>query len=394
MRLAILALLCSFVLQGAWKRHTIDNASQGADGVRLADINGDGLQDIVTGWEEGGVVRVYLNPGPKQTRQPWPNVTVGEVASPEDAVFVDLDGDGASDVVSSSEGSEQAIHVHWGPSRDRILDPKAWTTGRLPAAHLVMQWMFALPVDIDGLHGIDLVAGGKNRNAQVGWFASPPNPRDLAAWRWFPMTPVGWIMSIEAHDMDGDGDLDLLISDRKGERSGVFWLDNPGKDSPALHQPWTRRPVGALGEEVMFLTTADLDGDGLVDVISTAKPDWIYFHRRRNRGGLAWQNYRIRLPEGVGTVKAVRVADIDLDGKPDLIFSCEQAKGDLSGVMWLSYADSPVEQQWRPHEISGPEGVKYDLIELVDLDGDGDLDVITCEETTGLGVVWYENPAR
>jgi hypothetical protein len=46
------------------------------------------------------------------------------------------------------------------------------------------------------------------------------------------------------------------------------------------------------------------------------------------------------------------------------------------------------------HEISGPTGVKYDLVALVDLDGDGDLDVITTEENTNLGVIWYENPAR
>ena len=33
-----------------------------------------------------------------------------------------------------------------------------------------------------------------------------------------------------------------------------------------------------------------------------------------------------------------------------------------------------------------------DLLEAVDLDGDGDLDLITCEEVADLGVIWYENP--
>ena len=46
------------------------------------------------------------------------------------------------------------------------------------------------------------------------------------------------------------------------------------------------------------------------------------------------------------------------------------------------------------HEISGPRGVKFDLLQLLDVDGDGDLDVLTCEERHNLGVVWYENPAR
>ena len=46
-------------------------------------------------------------------------------------------------------------------------------------------------------------------------------------------------------------------------------------------------------------------------------------------------------------------------------------------------------------DISGTiEGVKFDRIETIDLDGDGDLDVLTCEERDNLGVIWYENPLR
>ena len=77
-----------------WQRHIIDNASRGADGVRLADANRDGLPDIATGWEQGGAVRVCLNPGPARVKDKWPAVTVGNVPGVEDAVLVDLDGDG------------------------------------------------------------------------------------------------------------------------------------------------------------------------------------------------------------------------------------------------------------------------------------------------------------
>ena len=96
--IAVFTLLLAAAAQDqprGWVRHTIDNSSRGADGVRLADINRDGLPDIVTGWEEGGVVRAYLMPQRQRVRMPWPHVTVGEVPSVEDAVFVDLDSDGA-----------------------------------------------------------------------------------------------------------------------------------------------------------------------------------------------------------------------------------------------------------------------------------------------------------
>ena len=56
-------------------------------------------------------------------------------------------------------------------------------------------------------------------------------------------------------------------------------------------------------------------------------------------------------------------------------------------LQWLHF-----EGTWRARDISGSEGVKYDRIELIDLDGDGDLDVVTCEEIEKLGVLWYENP--
>ena len=99
--------------------------------------------------------------------------------------------------------------------------------------------------------------------------------------------------------------------------------------------------------------------------------------------------------EGIGSAKAVRVGDIDGNGKADIVYSCENATPPKRGVVWLSYDETPKETVWQVNDISGPEGIKFDLIELFDIDGDGDLDVLTCEERhqgRGIGVFWYENP--
>jgi hypothetical protein len=92
----------------------------------------------------------------------------------------------------------------------------------------------------------------------------------------------------------------------------------------------------------------------------------------------------------MGTGKSIRSANVNLDGNEDLVYSCEQANGAKHGVVWLDM--TPEGLQIRP--ISGPVGAKFDLIQLVDLDADGDLDVVTCEERANLGVFWYENPTR
>ncbi len=393
--LAVFLVAAAAVTGGAepWQRHTIDNSSRGADGVRLADVNGDGLMDITTGWEQGGVIRVYLNPGPEKAKSPWPAVTVGEVKSPEDAVFADLDGDGATDVVSSCEGSTQTVYVHWAPrKKGRYLDPSAWETSAIPATVNRTRWMFALPLQVDGEGGVDLVVGSKAPDATVGWLRSPDDPRDVAAWTFRPFYEAGWIMSLQAHDMDGDGDADVLVSDRKGANRGILWLENPGPKAVATGAQWREHRVGAADREVMFLTVADLDQDGRRDIVCAVRGQGFSFLRATGDAEQPWRHHEIAMPDGCGTGKGVAVCDVEGDGRNDLIFTCEHASDGKSGARWLSYRESPTDPEWDDHEISGPVGTKYDRIELLDLDGDGDLDVITCEESENLGVIWYENP--
>ena len=390
---------------GAWARHTIDDSSLGADGVRLADINGDGRLDITSPWEQGGKVRVYLNPGPDGLRERWPAVTVGEVGDPEDAVFVDLDADGNMDVVSSCEGSTRSIFVHWGPAdRDKLLEPDAWTTEELPAASGAAKWMFALPAQIDGKHGTDLIAGAKGEGAQIGWFEAPPDPRDLAAWEFHPLYDAGWIMTIRQQDVDLDGDPDIVATDRTGERRGALWLENPGRDS-AVSTRWDEHRIGSVGDyEAMHNAIADLDADGREDLLVAVKGEPIRYHRRTRRQPPSWETHLIEIPAGAAGGKAVKVADVDLDGQADLIVSCEHATDGKIGVYWLDQGGAPARSQWQPTSISGPEGFIYDLLQMTDLDGDGDLDVLTLEEKgpylaegyqgRELGVIWYENPAR
>jgi hypothetical protein len=381
-----------------WKCHAIDDTARGADGVKLADVNHDGFMDVTTGWEERGLTRVYLNPGPQKAKGTWPFVTTGETPSVEDAVFVDLDGDGAVDVVSCCEGSSQSVFVHWAPkNKDEYLQESKWQSQVIPLSKGMTRWMFCIPMQVDEKFGVDLVAGSKDPNAQIGWFEAPQDARDLGAYRWHAVSPAGWIMSLESVDMDGDGDLDILTSDRKGPMRACRWLENPGPGE-AQKKEWPNHFMGCRDKEVMFLTLADIDQDGLQDVLAAVnaeKTSQIVILRRLDAQGQLWREHVIPYPRQAGTAKAVIVGDIDADGTKDIVFSCENAKGPKSGLMWLSAGKGVFGGDWRAHDISGPKGIKYDRMELLDLDADGDLDVLACEEQEngkGLGVFWHENP--
>jgi hypothetical protein len=382
----------------AWIRHTIDKSSRGADGIRLADANGDGRLDLATGWEEGGVVRVYLQPDKSLVKKPWPSVTVGQVKSAEDAILVDLDGDGALDVVSSCEGNTKTIFFHFAPdAKTDYLDAKKWQTVALPASKNMTRWMFALAMDIDGKNGTDLVVASKNPSGVVGWFESPAKPRNVADWKFHSIRSAGWVMSMISRDMDRDGDADVVVSDRKGNRSGVFWLENPGRQSDVT-RPWTEHNIGANNKEVMFID-AITSKAGHQEVFAAVKPASVISFRAQSRSGTTaskWKQTTYRLAsKQIGTAKSVRKADLNLDGKPDLVFSCEQASNTKHGVVWFTIPEGDGDvavENGALNSISGPTGVKFDLLQLIDVDQDGDLDVLTCEERSNLGVVWYENP--
>ena len=98
-----------------WPLRIIDNTSEGADGVKFNDVNGDGLPDIATGWEEGGIVRAYLHPGPNANKEvvkePWPFEHVGAAPDVEDAILIDLNNDQQFEVVASCEGKTQQVRL-------------------------------------------------------------------------------------------------------------------------------------------------------------------------------------------------------------------------------------------------------------------------------------------
>jgi len=374
-----------------WARHFIDASSRGADGVKLGDLNGDGRPDLVTGWEEGGVVRAYLHPGAERVRTPWPAVTVGAVSDAEDAVFADLDGDGRLEVISATEGRTRAVYWHRPPAAGAdVLDPRAWRTTAFPELAGRHPWMQVLPLQLDDANGPDLIVAAKGPGSPLGWMRAPADPNAVTDWKFHPLRPAAWVMTLHAHDFDGDGDQDLLFSDRKGARAGLFWLENPGAAANRIYQPWPEHALGALGREVMFADLADLDGDGRPEVLAAVKPrDIVILH---STPGGHWREETLSLvAEGLGDAKAVRAADLNGDGRVDLVFSGEHARVELEGVVWL---ERRAEGGWWQRSLAGAAGVKFDLLQLLDLDGDGDLDVLTCEEADGLGVIWYENPLR
>lgn len=359
-----------------WTRHTIDNTLKGADGVRLGDFDGDGLPDVVTGWEESGVVRLYLNPGADQVRDAWPRVTVGLGKSPEDAVPFDVDGDGKFEIISCHEGKQKQVFVHRflpaDVTRSALLEESNWKSS--PVSKLDGQlWMFAAPVPFrNGRQG--LVLGSKGPKASMTLLIPPDEENaQLNDWGIRKLRDSGWIMSIQTLDMDGDGDEDIAFGDRKSKHRGVGWLEQPDNEP---NRKWKEHLVGAADVEPMFMEASP---DRVL--LATRHAHSIDF--RRNADG-QWTPMSLANPSDVPYGKAIR----SLSSETLILTSnthSDRAKTKQPAV-WIKTNQS----DWQV--VDPTTECKFDRMELVDLDNDGDLDMMTCEERELLGVIWYENP--
>ncbi|MBZ0257638.1 FG-GAP-like repeat-containing protein, partial [bacterium] len=207
----------------------------------------------------------------------------------------------------------------------------------------------------------------------------------LSEWKVRKICDAGWIMSlVPVYNKIGVLS-ELYVTDRKKETKAAKHFLN-------IKGAFTESVIGSADQEPMFMDLADFDQDGLLDVVLATYSDVIDVHRQAKQGWkFSAESWTIKMPPNTGTGKSVGIGDIDLDGDMDIAFTCGNSEG-KHGVMWLSYRESPKETEWVAHDIGGLTGTKFDRLVLIDLDNDGDLDLLTCEERENLGVIWYENP--
>lgn len=375
---------------------------KGADGVAAVDINGDGKLDLTTGWEQSGKSTVSINPGCSGVKSTWSSVTLPlTTTGVEDATFGDVDLDGRQDVISSGS-SGLRVYVHFAPALNAdLLTSASWTGITISSSVNEQRFLKTIVFDTDSDGYNDIVAGGYSTGASLDIYRST-TPRVAASWTREEIGVAGAIYSLEKRDMDGDGDQDLVITDRDGVGvlKGARWMRNPATGGGS----WTSHSIYQIGNS-RWLSVSANGKTIVVGTSSTVQPSVTYILTCGETlasscnpvGGAApaWSKTTVTEPTNAGLYNQGRLADIDLDGDDDLVIVYHHAYDDLSNVLWLRNDGS---NTWTRGEISGVNGVKSDNFELVDLDCDGDLDVITTDEgirgsTTviPLGLSWMEN---
>lgn len=249
------------------------------------------------------------------------------------------------------------------------------------------------PADMDGDGDLDLLMGvlggafNPNKTASDNlWFYEDVEGRGLV------LTTQRYLTGIDAGsesipvvvDYDGDGDVDLLVSNKLDatdlNSSRLLYFENRGgPGAPEMHLADTLN----LGRAFHYAPAmGDLDGDGDLDMILG---NWSKnIHLLRNDGTRARPDYAlvdstyIALTRGSNATPAL--GDLDGDGDLDLIVG--EGSGSLNYYENTGTASS-AEFTLVSDEYGDIDTGRRSFPSLVDFDGDGDLDLLLGKESGG-----------
>jgi hypothetical protein len=290
-----------------------------SEDVAFADFDGDGDLDLVLVSEDDRKDELYLNDGTGRFTD------VSERLVPDDVsnalVVLDLNDDGAPDVLTGNIGTDRAL-INDGTGRFRDETTTRW---RQSGPESRTQDLEAFDADGDGDLDVAVANEGQNqlyRNDEgvLVDVTATHLPRENDESR-----------EVRAADFDGDGDLDLVVGNVR------FVLDEPEVDTLLLNDGtgvFTSAPAGSLppaGDASNFTIQAvDLDGDADLDVIAPsteferAAGDYrVLLNDGQARFSVAARG-SVLPPSADGNGFDVEVADFDGDGRADL-FLCNRA---------------------------------------------------------------------
>lgn len=229
----------------SWARHTIGTASLEAGGC-LVDINGSGRLDLYVGNPKDADpnTELYWFECPEDPTQLWTrHLITDKYVKYHDQAVGDVDGDGKMELLFASQGSQ--VLGYFDVPDDPTVEPWPDDCLHVIAEDCHVEGLVIVDLDGDGENEVIAGPGFFKRQADGSWtqtvIAEDFDPRTLAN--------IG--------DFDGDGQVDILLSEGELDAGKVAWFKGPN---------WERYDLGAFFHP-HTLEVADFDGDGQLDIL-------------------------------------------------------------------------------------------------------------------------------
>jgi hypothetical protein len=284
------------------------------------DVNRDGRPDLLVVDIPGKPTWWFENPGKPKTA--WKRHVGVKVTNNESPIWVDLNGDGRRELVfghspdpeKPDSPDRQMAFSRPGKQPYELWPVRTFSAKGAPGCRRFSHGIGAGDVNGDGR--TDVVV-------KEGWYESPSDP-GRPQWPLHQAKLGEDCAHMVVHDFDGDGDNDVLSS--SAHRFGIWWH----QQTP---DGWKTHTIAEDISQTHAVCLADMNGDGLVDFVTGKRwwahmgrdpgadepAVVVWYELAREHGRPKWTRHLIDDDSGVGT--QFEVTDVNGDGLLDVVTS-------------------------------------------------------------------------